>query len=317
MKSSTSLFVLASMLSMLFAPLAPAQEDVIITEFMASNTKIAGTFDYHDEDNDYSDWIEIYNNSLNTVNLENWSLTDNADNLGKWHFPATNITSHQFIVVWASGKNRRVPGMPLHTSFKLSASSGYLALVRPDNSIATEFSPTYPPQVTDVSYGFGLTQMVFTVVATNAPLRAFVPNNGNLGTAWMQPGFDDSGWLSGPNGAGYDTGAVNPGEDLAASVILTTSPAGYWRFSESSGTVATNAGSSGINGNYQNVTLSAVGPRPPTFGGFEANNTAVQFNGAATNNLTLVTGSNVQGNIAGGTGTDNLFLDGPPHRLLQ
>ena len=110
MKSSTSLFVLASMLSMLFAPLAPAQEDVVITEFMASNTKITGTFDYHDEDNDYSDWIEIYNNSLNSVNLENWSLTDNAANLTKWQFPATNIAPSQFLIVFASGKDRRTPG---------------------------------------------------------------------------------------------------------------------------------------------------------------------------------------------------------------
>src|SRR5438477_783408 len=199
MKSISSLFAWASLLSLLFTHLASAQEDVRITEFMASNTRTL-----QDEDHDYPDWIEIFNNSLNTVNLENWSLTDNAGDLGKWHFPATNITTHQFMIVFASGKNRRVPGMPLHTSFKLSSSSGYLALVRPDNSIATEFSPTYPPQVTDVSYGFGLTQTVFTVVGTNAPLRAFVPNDGSLGTAWMQPGFNDSAWLSGTDGAGYD-----------------------------------------------------------------------------------------------------------------
>src|SRR5437016_9613681 len=85
MKSISSLFVWASLLSLLFTHLASAQEDVRITEFMASNTRTL-----QDEDHDYPDWIEIFNNSLNTVNLENWSLTDNADNLGKWHFPATN-----------------------------------------------------------------------------------------------------------------------------------------------------------------------------------------------------------------------------------
>src|SRR5437667_5161936 len=121
--------------------------------------------------------------------MANWSLNHNPGNLTKWRVPATNMAPSQFMIIFASGKDRRTPGLPLHTSFKLGATSGYLALVRPDGSIATEFAPTYPPQVSDVSYGFSITQSVFTVLATNATLRAFVPTDGSVGDAWTALAF--------------------------------------------------------------------------------------------------------------------------------
>lgn len=50
------------------------------------------------------------------------------------------------MIVFASGKNRRIPGRPLHTSFKLTASGEHLALIRPDGRTpAAEFAPTFPP----------------------------------------------------------------------------------------------------------------------------------------------------------------------------
>src|ERR1051325_8401917 len=59
-----------------------------------------------------------------------------------------------FFVVFASGKDRTNPAGKLHTSFQLNADGDYLALVAPDKTtILTEFSPTYPPQFDNVSYG--------------------------------------------------------------------------------------------------------------------------------------------------------------------
>ncbi len=267
-----------------------AQDDVRITELMASNSRTI-----QDEDKQYSDWIEIYNAGTNTVNLLNWALTDTFAKPNQWLFPSTNLGPGRFMIVWATGNNRRVPGAPLHTNFKLGASGEYLALLRPDGTIATEFTPAFPPQVPDVSYGFSLTQNVFRVVATNAPLRALVPADGSLSNYWLFPGFDDSGWISGTNGIGFDTGAINPDEDLAASIILASFPLGYWRFNETNGTVATNLGSSGVNGAYQNVTLNIAGPRPTNFSGFESNNVAAQFNGASSS---VNSGSSLMNNLA-------------------
>ncbi|PYJ00210.1 MAG: hypothetical protein DME25_21275, partial [Verrucomicrobia bacterium] len=121
-----------------------------ISEFMASNTRTLA-----DESGFYEDWIEIYNPSAVAVNLDGWYLTDSAGNLTKWRFPATNLAGGAFLVVFASGKDRRVPGARLHTSFQLSAAGEYLGLVKPDGvTIASEFSPVFPQQVPDVSYGF-------------------------------------------------------------------------------------------------------------------------------------------------------------------
>ena len=120
-----------------------------ISEFMASNTRTLA-----DETGLFSDWIEIYNPGSLAVNLTDWSLTDNANNLTKWKFPATNLAGGSFMVVFASGFDRRIPGARLHTSFQLSSSGEYLALVKPDGStIVSEFSPVFPQQVADVSYG--------------------------------------------------------------------------------------------------------------------------------------------------------------------
>lgn len=131
---------------------SPVPAQLRLTEFMASNASTLA-----DEDGSFEDWIEIQNSSPVTVNLFNWSLTDNAGNLTKWNFPATNLPPGQFFVVFASNKDRRAPGAPLHTNFKLDVGGEYLALVDPSGTnIVTQFAPEFPGQVTDVSYGFAL-----------------------------------------------------------------------------------------------------------------------------------------------------------------
>jgi hypothetical protein len=121
-------------------------QDVRISEFQASN--ITGIID---EDGDHSGWIEIWNpNPSGKVSLANWKLTDGTNT---WTFPAVEVMPNKFLLVWASGKNRVVSTAPLHTSFTLPKTGGYLGLIRPANTIASEFAPQYPPQIDDVSYG--------------------------------------------------------------------------------------------------------------------------------------------------------------------
>ena len=122
---------------------------VRINEFLASNKN-----GIHDEDGDSSDWIELYNAGPSPVSLEGWYLTDDQFNLHKWRIPAVAIANNGFLLIWASGKDRTNPAAPLHTSFKLNKAGGYLALVLPDaTTVISAFSPSYPPQYTDVSYG--------------------------------------------------------------------------------------------------------------------------------------------------------------------
>jgi hypothetical protein len=229
----TVLFSLIAGIALAVSPSA-APGQVVISEFMASNRSTLA-----DEDAAFEDWIEIHNTGAAPVNLLNWSLTDSAAQPARWRFPATNLTAGARLVVFASGKDRRIPGRELHTDFRLSAGGEYLALVEPDGvTIASEFAPVFPPQVSDVSYGVDSGQRLENFLPTNAVGRLLVPAGGADGTNWVLPGFDDSGWLGATGGVGYVAGSI-------ADQRLTNTLAGYWKFDETNGLLAADA--SGLN----------------------------------------------------------------------
>lgn len=159
----------------------------VISEFCADNE---GTLD--DENGDSSDWIEIYNGSNAAVNLSGWFLSNNALVPDLWALPNVSIPAYGYITVYASAKNRSDPANPLHTNFSLSKTSGTLALVKPDTSVASTF--TYSAQVGDVSYG----------LLANAGggytygyLETPTPGSGNLGLQAAGPPAEDVVYLKG------------------------------------------------------------------------------------------------------------------------
>ncbi len=119
-----------------------------ISEFMASNTR-----GLSDDDGERSGWIEIHNGGTATINLNGWFLTDNATNLTRWRFPGVALLPDKYLVVFASAKNRTNDPAHLHTNFRLNSKGGYLALVGLATNVVSEFSPKYPKQSVDVSYG--------------------------------------------------------------------------------------------------------------------------------------------------------------------
>ena len=144
-------------------------EAIYVTQTMAAfetpvlmiNEVLAANGDgLQDEDGDTPDWIELHNPGDEAVNLGGWVLTDGSG--AWWTFPETTLGAGEYLVVFASGKDRKpipvtvVLGISnLHTSFQLSQTGEYLALVDPSGEIhpANRFDPQYPGQVTDVSYG--------------------------------------------------------------------------------------------------------------------------------------------------------------------
>ncbi|MFT6864525.1 MAG: hypothetical protein ACJAVK_003092 [Akkermansiaceae bacterium] len=163
----------------------------VISEFMASNeTTLA------DEDGDFPDWIEIFNPDDEPVELGGYYLTDDAQVLNRWVFPATTLGPGEWLVVFASGKDRDVG--ELYTDFRLAAGGEYLALVAPDRTtVVSDFGERYPPQFEDESYG-----------------------QGDFGTGYFDeasPGMaNGSGRIPGPFFVEYRTGGERPGviEDL-------------------------------------------------------------------------------------------------------
>ncbi|MDA3926696.1 MAG: CotH kinase family protein, partial [Kiritimatiellae bacterium] len=162
-----------------------------------------------DEDLDYSDWIELKNTSSDAINLAGWYLTDDANNLNKWQFPATDILPGAYLIVFASDKDRSIAGSELHTNFKLSGDGEYLAIVEANGTtIAHEYTPSFPPQLDDLSYGFVGGAADLTLIGDEAPCSAFVPTDDSEGNNWLLTGFNDSEWTFGTLGVGYDTGTL-------------------------------------------------------------------------------------------------------------
>ncbi len=70
--------------------------------------------------NQFSDWIELYNNSDASIDLGGYYLSDKDNNITKWQFPTnTKIDANSYLLVWADKKN--VKQKELHTNFKLSS----------------------------------------------------------------------------------------------------------------------------------------------------------------------------------------------------
>jgi hypothetical protein len=183
---------------------------LIINEFVARNDSEPPlrNGELLDEDGDASDWIEIYNPSDEAINLDGWFLTDDADDLEKWEFPAVEISRGRFLVVFASGKNRRDADGQMHTNFQLRAGGEFLALVHPDGLTIEQAYDEYPPQFADISYGLsggtGSTRTDTILVPEFTAAKALIPTDGSPGLRWTEAGFDDSAWLTGVTGVGYD-----------------------------------------------------------------------------------------------------------------
>jgi hypothetical protein len=193
--------------------------NVLISEFMASNSTTL-----QDGDGESSDWIEIYNGTSSQVNLAGWHLTDDEDDLLKWTFPANAqvvLDPGEYLVVFASGQltsNYVDAGGYLHTNFALSADGEFLALTNNAGSVVHQYSPTFPTQRSDVSYGINENINSLVFVGPDSPTTALAPTNGSLDApstqvppAWTLPAFNDASWLTsaGP-GLGFDSGDTAP-----------------------------------------------------------------------------------------------------------
>ena len=77
-------------LLILFFNLAYTQE-VVINEIMSANGNTI-----MDDFGDYSDWVELYNSSSETISVYQWCLSDDENELDKWQFPDTTIFPNSF-----------------------------------------------------------------------------------------------------------------------------------------------------------------------------------------------------------------------------
>lgn len=121
-------------------------QNIVLNEILTSNTSSVT-----DENGDHEDWIELYNPGTTPVNLLGYGLTDDPLTPFKWTFPNVTLDSGQYLLIWASDKNRTVVGNPLHTNFKISAGGETIVLTNPSGTIVDSVPPVNLQ--TDLSYG--------------------------------------------------------------------------------------------------------------------------------------------------------------------
>jgi hypothetical protein len=84
----------------IFLVTAVNSQTIRVNEVSSSNSL------YYDEDGDTPDWIEIHNYGSQAISLNNWTLSDDILNLGKWTLPNLSLPPEQYLLLWASAKDR-------------------------------------------------------------------------------------------------------------------------------------------------------------------------------------------------------------------
>lgn len=117
--------------------------DLVINEIMASNTATVA-----DQDGEFDDWIELYNNSSQTVSLDNLYLSDDATDLLAWQFPTgVTLAPDSYLIVWCD-KDEEQTG--LHASLKLSSGGEIAILSYSDGTVIENIS--FGAQTEDMGY---------------------------------------------------------------------------------------------------------------------------------------------------------------------
>jgi CotH kinase protein/PA14 domain/Lamin Tail Domain/Fn3 associated len=117
-----------------------------MTEVLASNKSGLA-----DENGDRSDWIEVHNPDSSAIDLNGWSLSDDAAQPMKWRFPAVTLPAGGYLVVFCSNKNRAVAGSELHSNFELNSGGETLFLTQPNGTTVQQlkFTQQYPDMAYD------------------------------------------------------------------------------------------------------------------------------------------------------------------------
>jgi len=136
---------------------------LVINEVMSRNS-----YTLSDNNNQYYDWIELYNGYDYDLNLKGYFLSDN-DNHYKWEFDDIIIKSKSYIIVFASSLNYCNENI-CHTNFKLSDNGEKITLSNPDGKVLSKIR--YEEMVSDVSYGLKDNKYVYFYKST--------PNSENI-----------------------------------------------------------------------------------------------------------------------------------------
>lgn len=122
------------------------EKSLYISEIMALNKSTV-----LDSDLEYSDYIEIHNKSSEEINLKNYYLSDSETSSKKWSFPEIVIEPYEYLIVYASGKNKCNKEIrECHTNFKLNDKGETVSLLNSNGVVISKIK--YEKLDNDMSY---------------------------------------------------------------------------------------------------------------------------------------------------------------------
>lgn len=182
---------------------------LMISEMMSSNNSyIKGPYATT------CDWIELYNNSDQTINLANYALTDDFGQLHKYPLPDQELKPGQYVVILLSDDPTNLASGYHILPFNLSSKGERLYLSTGDTVVDFVF---LPPMDADMAYGRPDGDICFAVLEKPTPKKQ------NTGVAQIsaeaipnlaQGSYDDVEFLdisfSGPGKIYYTTDCTEP-----------------------------------------------------------------------------------------------------------
>lgn len=120
--------------------------ELVLNEVMTSNSSTLA-----DDFNEYDDWLEVYNQTDQTLDLANYFLSDNNRSPFKWKLPELAVDANGFELFWA---DKSIEQGPQHTNFRLNAEGERLYLFKKESNVLTLCDYVdIPPLPSDFSFG--------------------------------------------------------------------------------------------------------------------------------------------------------------------
>lgn len=119
---------------------------LVVNEILLDNA-----YSIMDQDGDRPAWVELFNNSANSIELSEYYLSDNDNNYYKWNLPDVSLESGQYLVVFLSGKDKT--DGELHTNFCIGEDESELYITDRKNAQQSVFSLDFAIKE-NISYGF-------------------------------------------------------------------------------------------------------------------------------------------------------------------
>lgn len=136
-------------------------EHLYISEVVTSNGSSP------DEDGEYPDWIEFYYEGDQKIDLADYYLSDDKQQLKRWKFPKIELQSGEYLVIFASGKDKVTSSGEIHANFKLDAMGEtlYLSNSEGKNTAVLEIPKMHHDQA------YGVFEGEYKVFQNGSPMR--------------------------------------------------------------------------------------------------------------------------------------------------